>query len=294
MVLDFGNMDLAIIFGTMTVHDCCGTDCTLEDPCADCGVGGSITHATEVNLGFSLDNVFFSEMVLERYGLGGILSFDGFLDGAAPTIPASPANATLTIKLADALWDSYEMDWRFYDEGMLFEGLSFVPIWTEGATLAMCSGYATKTEITYVGTLTADPENMGLMETILTLVATAIDNSGNEFVINQDFIWDTLPPTLTHFSAFRNQHINESWIEFAFDQKPETAELDIVVAGSGTFSYDLDDAEEIEGQENTYELETGVTLPFGGAVTLNATATDLAGNVGFSTKDATVSLSSPR
>ncbi|HPH11825.1 MAG TPA: hypothetical protein PKW59_13290 [Thermotogota bacterium] len=294
MVLNFGNMDLAIIFGTMTVHDCCGTDCTLEDPCVDCGVGGNITHATVVNLGFSLDNVFFSEMVLERYGLDSILSFDGFLDGATRTIPASPANATLTIKLADALWDSFEMDWRFYDDGMLFEGLSFEPIWTEGATLAICSGFATKTEITYVGTLTADPEKVGVIETLLTLVATAIDNSGNEFVFSHDFILDTLPPTLSHFSAFRNQHINESWIEFAFDQKPETAELDIVVAGSGTFSYDLDDAEEIEGQENTYKLETGVTLPFGGAVTLNATATDLAGNVGFSTKDATVSLSSPR
>ena len=290
LVFDIQDLDLATVTATMTVHDCCCEDCTIDDPCVDCGVGGNITHATEIAASFVVDNVFFSSM-LET----GVLAFEGFLGDvdATPTIPATPAYATLTIELADANWDSTLWEATTWVISGL-SGLTFAP--TVEATeeiAAVCSGYATKTQVTLVGTMTADP-TVAATEVELTLTGTAVDLAGNPFVISQNFLFDTLAPTLTHFTAFRDQIINESWIEFAFDQKPETAELDIVVAGSGTFSYDLDDAEEIEGQENTYKLETGVTLPFGGAVTLNATATDLAGNVGFSTKDATVSLSSPR
>ena len=101
-------------------------------------------------------------------------------------------------------------------------------------------------------------------------------------------------PTLTHFTAFRDQINNHSWIELAFSQEPETAELALMVTASGTFLYDLEDAEEIAGQENAYKLDTGVTLPYDTVLTLGATSTDLAGNVGFATKQATVSLSSPR
>jgi len=288
LVFDIQDLDLATVTATMTVHDCCCEDCTIDDPCVDCGVGGNITHATEIAASFVVDNVFFSSM-LET----GVLAFEGFLGDvdATPTIPATPAYATLTIELADANWDSTLWEATTWAISGL-SGLTFTP--TVEATeeiAAVCSGYATKTQVTLVGTMTASGV---ATEVELTLTGTAVDLAGNPFVISQNFLFDTLAPTLTHFTAFRDQIINESWIEFAFDQKPETAELDIVVAGSGTFSYDLDDAEEIEGQENTYKLETGVTLPFGGAVTLNATATDLAGNVGFSTKDATVSLSSPR
>lgn len=291
LVFDIQELDLATVTATMTVHDCCCEECMLEGPCVGCGVGGNITHETEVMAAFVVDNVFFSEML----ELDEVLAFDGFKGDAdaTPTIPASPANATLTILLADANWDASlwtATTWNF----SVIEALSFSP--TVSATKLIsevCSGYATKTQVTLVGTMTADP-TVEATEVELTLTGTAVDLAGNRFVISQNFLFDTIPPTLTHFTAFRDQIVNESWIEFAFDQKPETAELDIVVAGSGTFSYDLDDAEEIEGQENTYKLETGVTLPFGGAVTLNATATDLAGNVGFSTKDATVSLSSPR
>lgn len=155
----------------------------------------------------------------------------------------------------------------------------------------VCSGYATKTQVTLVATMTASGV---ATEAELTLTGTAVDLAGNRFVISQNFLFDTLAPTLTHFTAFRDQIVNESWIEFKFDQKPEEAELALTVTASGTFLYDLDDAEEIEGQENAYRLLTGITLPFNTEITLGATATDLAGNVGFSTKAATVSLSSPR
>jgi len=108
-------------------------------------------------------------------------------------------------------------------------------------------------------------------------------------------VWlDTLAPTLTHFAAFRDQINNHSWIEFAFSQEPETAELALTVTASGTFLYDLEDAEEITGQENAFRLNTGVTLPYDTVITLGATATDLAGNVGFATKQTTVSLSGSR
>ena len=283
---DIQDLDLATITATMTVHDCCCEDCTIDDPCVDCGVGGNITHETEVMAAFVVDNVFFSEML----ELDEVLAFEGFLgDGdATPTIPASPAYATLTIMLADANWDATKWGSTQWALG----SYTVLPVVQATELISeVCSGYATKTQVTLVATMTASGV---ATEVELTLTGTAVDLAGNPFVISQNFLFDTLAPTLTHFTAFRDQIVNESWIEFAFDQKPETAELALTVTASGTFLYDLDDAEEIEGQENAYRLLTGITLPFNTEITLSATATDLAGNVGFSTKAATVSLSSSR
>lgn len=283
---DIQDLDLATITATMTVHDCCCEECMLEGPCVGCGVGGNIAHETEVMSAFVVDNVFFSEML----ELDEVLAFDGFLgeEGATPTIPASPAYATLTIVLADANWDATK--WESTQWAL---GPNTVEPVVQATELIseVCSGYATKTQVTLVATMTASGV---ATEAELTLTGTAVDLAGNRFVISQNFLFDTLAPTLTHFTAFRGQIVNESWIEFKFDQKPEEAELALTVTASGTFLYDLDDAEEIEGQENAYRLLTGITLPFNTEITLGATATDLAGNVGFSTKAATVSLSSSR
>ena len=286
LVFDIQELDLATVTATMTVHDCCCEECMLEGPCVGCGVGGNITHETEVMAAFVVDNVFFSEML----ELDEVLAFDGFLgeEGATPTIPASPAYATLTIVLADANWDATKWGSTQWALGPN----TVVPVVQATELISeVCSGYATKTQVTLVATMTASGV---ATEAELTLTGTAVDLAGNRFVISQNFLFDTLAPTLTHFTAFRDQIVNESWIEFAFDQKPEEAELALTVTASGTFLYDLDDAEEIEGQENAYRLLTGITLPFNTEITLGATATDLAGNVGFSTKAATVSLSSSR
>ena len=286
LVFDIQELDLATVTATMTVHDCCCEECMLEGPCVGCGVGGNITHETEVMSAFVVDNVFFSEML----ELDEVLAFDGFLgeEGATPTIPASPAYATLTIVLADANWDATKWESTQWALGPN----TVVPVVQATELISeVCSGYATKTQVTLVATMTASGV---ATEAELTLTGTAVDLAGNRFVISQNFLFDTLAPTLTHFTAFRDQIVNESWIEFKFDQKPEEAELALTVTASGTFLYDLDDAEEIEGQENAYRLLTGITLPFNTEITLGATATDLAGNVGFSTKAATVSLSSSR
>ena len=110
-------------------------------------------------------------------------------------------------------------------------------------------------------------------------------------MLNYDFLFDTIAPTLTHFTAFRNQILNSSYIEFKFDQKPESFDLVLTVNGSEEFFYDEEDA---IWNGTVWQMPTGVTLPVDSVVTLGATVTDLAGNVGFSTKQATVSLSSSR
>jgi hypothetical protein len=294
---DIPVLDLSTITSTMTVHDCCCETCILDDPCVECGVGGNLTHATEVSIQFAVDNVFFSSMLDHDE----VVHLDGFATAADdnPIIPASPNFATITVVFADANWGIAEMNMiasATYDEaGNVFDialypadySIDFV---SEGY---VCSGYATKVVLTSISTITgysaSDPT-----EVLLTFVATAIDSAGNAFGFEHQAWLDTLPPTLTHFTAFRDQINNHSWIEFAFNQEPETAELALTVTASGTFLYDLEDAEEITGQENAYRLNTGVTLPYDTVLTLGATSTDLAGNVGFATKQATVSLSSPR
>jgi len=292
LLFDIPIMDYATITATVTVHDCCCDDCTIEpEECDD--PDDALSHATEVSTRFVVDNVFFSSLLEE----GQLFTFEGFLGEVDnPLIPASPAQATLTVKFADALWSATEwedIDWSFYDAaGNPFSSI-FVP--TIDATeliTGVCSGYATKTQVVFVGTLTADPDEDNT-ETSLTLVATALDATGNEFVIELPFLYDTLPPTLTHFTAFRDQYNNHSWVEFRFDQEPESAELAIVANGA-SFEYDLEDADRIDDIANAYRLQTGITLPYNAEVTLNATATDLAGNIGFSSKTSTVSLSEKR
>lgn len=289
---DIPIMDYATITATMSVHDCCCDDCTIElGKCDD--PDEFLTHATEVSTQFVVDNVFFSSLLDDEQ----LLDFEGFLgEEDNPLIPASPTQATLTVKFADALWSGTQWEgivWEFYKpSGELFESLSYDPILTENATLGICSGWATKTEITFVGTITADP-TVDSTETALTLVATAVDATGNEFVIELPFLYDTLPPTLTHFTAFRDQYNNHSWVEFRFDQEPVSAELSIVANGE-TFEYDLEDADRMDDIPNAYRMPTGITLPYNSEVTLNATATDLAGNIGFSSKTSTVSLSEKR
>ena len=295
--LEIPALDLATVTATMSVHDCCCEECTLEDPCVDCGVGGNVTHATEVSIQFTVDNVFFSSM-LEH---DEIVVLDGFLAGKndIPLIPASPVVATVTVVFADANWGIDEMNAvasATYDEaGNLFDITLYPADYSIGFVSEgyVCSGYATKVVLTSISTITgysaSDPT-----EVLLTFVATAADKAGNEFGFEQQVWLDTLPPTLTHFAAFRDQINNESWIEFRFSQKPETAALALTVTASGTFLYDLEDATPISGMDNTYRLETGVTLPYDTVITLGATSTDLAGNVGFATKETTVSLTSSR
>ena len=289
LVLHFKDLDYATVTGTMTVNDCCCPECVLEDPCFDCGVGDEIKHATTVVLGaIPIDNIFFSSMK----ELENILTLEGFLgeEGATPTIPVSQ-DATLTILLADANWGGTiaQTGWEY--DSTLF---SFNPTGESTKIEAVCSGYATKTQLTVVGAV-ATNSSAEATEIEVTLTGTAVDLAGNEFLFTQSFLLDTLAPTLTHFTAFRDQFDNESWIEFAFDQKPETAELALTVTASGTFLYDLTkDASPITGQANAYKLFTGITLPFSEEITLEATAKDLAGNIGFSTKTAEVSISSPR
>lgn len=295
--LEIPALDLATVTATMSVHDCCCEECTLEDPCVDCGVGGNVTHATEVSIQFTVDNVFFSSM-LEH---DEIVVLDGFLAGKndIPLIPASPVVATVTVVFADANWGIDEMNAvasATYDEaGNLFDITLYPADYSIGFVSEgyVCSGYATKVVLTSISTITgysaSDPT-----EVLLTFVATAADKAGNEFGFEQQVWLDTLPPTLTHFTAFRDQINNESWIEFGFSQKPETAALALTVTASGTFLYDLEEAMPISGMDNTYRLETGVTLPYDTVITLGATSTDLAGNVGFATKETTVSLTSSR
>jgi hypothetical protein len=293
LLFDIPIMDFATITATMSVHDCCCLDCTVElGPCEEPDV--LLSHATEVSTQFVVDNVFFSSLL----DAADLFTYEGFLGEASnPLIPASPTQATLTVKFADALWSETEWEsisWAIYDaDWSLFSALVYDPIISAtGSITGVCSGWATKTEVTFTGTLTADSEEAAT-ETSLTLIATAVDATGNEFYIELPFLFDTLPPTLTHFTAFRDQYNNHSWVEFKFDQEPESAELAVVTNG-GTFEYDLSDAEPIDGIPNAYRMETGITLPYSSAVTLNATATDLAGNVGFSTKTNTVSLSESR
>jgi hypothetical protein len=296
LVFDIKDLDLVAILATMTVHDCCCEECLLECPCVDCGVGGNITHETEATAVFHVDNVFFSSML----DIEDIVELGGFLgeEGETPTIPATPGIAGIIVKFADAYWTSLDwgfIEWEFYNEdgtAFLNEGyLFFTPINDGTETiLATCTGWVAKTQVTFLGTLTADPADIAT-ETLLTMVATAMDQNGNEFVLYYDFLFDTIPPTLTHFTAFRNQLVNTSYIEFKFDQKPESYDLILSVEGSGDFFYDEEDA---YWNGNILRLMTGVTLPLDGVVTLGATVTDLAGNVGFSTKQATVSLSNSR
>jgi len=292
LLFDIPVMDYATITATMSVHDCCCDDCTVEPgECDD--PDDALSHATEVSTQFVVDNVFFSSMLEEDQ----LFAFEGFLGEADnPLIPASPTQATLTVKFADALWSETEwenIDWSFYDaEGNPFSSIYVPTIDATELITGVCSGYATKTQVVFVGTLTADPTDDNT-ETALTLVATAVDATGNEFVIELPFLYDTLPPTLTHFTAFRDQYNNHSWVEFRFDQEPESAELAIAANGA-SFDYDLEDAAPIEGIPNAYRLPTGITLPYNAEVTLNATATDLAGNIGFSSKTSTVSLSEKR
>ena len=315
VVFESNNMDLALITATATVHDCCCEDCTLENPCADCGVGGHLSHATEIVVfdGELIDNAFFSSM-LDPEDLFTLEGFRYAEEGATPTMPASPAVATITFRLADAFWTMLEgilltelEDYKIFIAGFDFYtvegdepflGLLYddpIPVSTR-TLLEVCSGYATKTEVTYVATVVVETEEP--TETSLFLWVDAFDAFGpvlpNFFSLEKEFLLDTLPPTLTHFTAFRDQINNESWIEFGFSQKPETAALALTVTASGTFLYDLEDATPISGMDNTYRLETGVTLPYDTVITLGATSTDLAGNVGFATKETTVSLSSSR
>jgi hypothetical protein len=232
-----------------------------------------------------------------------IFETEGFLgeEEEIPVLPVSPAYATYTIRLADANWDvnnPFNVLWSVSTEdGGYFLDPSFNQSSATGTVLGECSGYATKSELVLTGNVNAHLATIqlfGATEVVLTFTATTADNAGNVFPFSFEALFDTIAPTLTHFTAFRDQINNHSWIEFAFNQEPETAELALTVTASGTFLYDLEDAEEIAGQENAYKLDTGVTLPYDTVMTLGATSTDLAGNVGFATKQATVSLSSPR
>jgi hypothetical protein len=240
LVFDMKELDNIAVLATMTVHDCCNEDCILVDPCVECGVGGNLTHATEVFTFFMVDNVFFSSML----DIADIIELDGFFgeEGETPTIPATPGIGTITVKFADATWSPIQWEnigWSFYDPDGIFLFSSTPTIDATEEILGICSGYATKTEVTYVGTLTADGEPT---ETTITLYATAVDEVGNVFVFSYDFLYDTIAPTLTHFTAFRDQIINLSWIEFAFDQEPEAAELALTVTASGTFAYTRTDS----------------------------------------------------
>ena len=299
LVLNMKKLDWAVIEAFMMVFDCCCDECTVEDPCVNCGVGGNLIHLIGVQTRLFVDNAFFSGMLLEKDGIDSLLTLEGFPseEEATPTIPATPGAATLTVKFADAFWSesSWKLtEWAFYNpDGIEFitEGYLFFDPEIEGyeTIYGICSGYYEKTQVTFVGTMTVDPESA--TETILTMVATAVDKTGNQFVLNYDFLFDTIAPTLTHFTAFRNQILNSSYIEFKFDQKPESFDLVLTVNGSEEFFYDEEDA---IWNGTVWQMPTGVTLPVDSVVTLGATVTDLAGNVGFSTKQATVSLSSSR
>ncbi|HNW47877.1 MAG TPA: hypothetical protein PLU70_09850 [Thermotogota bacterium] len=286
-------MDYATVTATMSVHDCCCEECTIKPGKCD-NLNNALRHATEVSTQFIVDNVFFSKLLEDEQ----VFVPERFLgDADNPLIPASPTQATLTVKLADALWSSAQwgaITWVFHDaQGNVFNSISYAPtIKATELITGECSGYATKTQVTFVGTLTADPAATRT-EKALTLVATALDATGNEFVVKLPFLFDTLPPTLTHFTGFRDKVNNHSWVEFKFDQKAESAELAIVV-GENTFSYDFNDAVPIAGIPNAFRLPTGITLPYNLAITLKATATDLAGNIGFSSRTCTVSLSEKR
>jgi len=296
---DIPIMDYATITATMSVHDCCCDDCTVEPgECDD--PDELLSHATEVSTQFIVDNVFFSSLL----DIDEILETEGLLgeEGDIPVLPASPAYATFTIRLADANWDVHNpfivSNSVTTEDGSLFPNPTFNQSMATGTELQECSGYATKSTLTLIGNANASP-NPNLLSTeateiVLTFTATTADNANNVFSFSFQALFDTLPPTLTHFAAFRDQINNQSWIEFAFDQKPENAALALTVTASGTFSYDLEDAMPITGLDNAYRLETGVTLPYDTAITLNATSTDLAGNIGFSSKTSTVSLSEKR
>jgi len=298
LIFSIPALDLATITATMSARDCCCATCILENPCADCGTGGNLTHRIELSAPFVVDNVFFSSML----DPDDIFEAEGFLgeEGEIPVLPVSPAYATYTIRLADANWCAtpFGITWSVSTEdGGYFWDPTFNNLYATGTVLGECSGYATKSELVLTGNVNANlftVQLFGATEVQLTFTATAADNAGNVFPFRFPAIFDTLPPTLTHFAAFRDQINNESWIEFGFSQKPETAALALTVTASGTFLYDLEEATPISGMDNTYRLETGVTLPYDTVITLGATSTDLAGNVGFATKETTVSLTSSR
>ncbi len=291
LVFDIKDLDLAIIITTMNASDCCCLDCTLVDPCAGCNGGSDLTHATNVSVSMLVDNVFFSSMlkedeVLQIVGLKG----DKVIGGKNyPTIPASPAVATVTLILADANWDPENALDSNSQVGFSLSATTSIQ--------AVCSGYATKTQATYIATLTAiQPEQAeDATETVITVVGTATDDADNVFSLTRVFWYDTMPPTLTHFAAFRNPSgANGSYIEFSFHEEPVSAELTLEITGQGTFTYTLAQATAVTGHLNTYRLSTGISLSEGADVKLTAKAKDLAGNVGTSSWETEVSPSAPR
>ena len=341
LVFNSARMDMAWVTGTMTVHDCCDTDCTINDPCVGCCGESQIAHKTDISLEpILIDNVFFSAMLDPEQ----LFDLEGFLyseEGATPTIPAYPGIATITFRLADAFWYFAEGVIPSFDyldsiiEYDFYEGSSVNPfsdlryndpaVLSTRTILEVCSGYATKVEVTFIGTVIVDTDEP--TETILTLFigvsesphtkpphqgvapvrgdslsdrndllsrdSFPLENS-NFLLIKQDFLFDTIPPTLTHFAAFRDQASNESWIEFGLSQEPKTASFALRVAEAGCFTYDLTDTASIPNQDWAYRINTGVTLPFGAEITLSATSSDLAGNIGYAEKTTTVSLSDNR
>jgi hypothetical protein len=290
-----GDLDLATITTTMNASDCCCPDCTLVDPCAGCNGGGDLTHATSVKTSMLVDNVFFSNML----ATDDVLKVDnkslGKVNGCY-LIPASPAVATVTVKLADANWEPPNPLVLHYN----FPGPQTISVTraSTAATLAVCSGYATKTQATYIATFTGYAEDNGgpvATETNITYTGTATDNAGNEFLLSECFRLDTMPPTLTHFAAFRNPSVtNGSYIEFSFHEEPVSAALTLEITGQGTFTYTLAQATSVPPHLYTYSLLTGISLSEGATVTLTAKAKDLAGNEGTSSWETKVSPSAPR
>jgi len=295
LVFDIGDLDYATITTTMNASDCCCPDCTLVDPCAGCNGGGDLTHATSVKTSMLVDNVFFSSML----ATDDVLKVDnkslGKVNGCY-LIPASPAVATVTVKLADANWEPPNPLVLHYN----FPGPETISVTraSTAATLAVCSGYATKTQATYIATFTGYAEDNGdpvATETKITYTGTATDNAGNEFPLSECFWLDTMAPTLTHFAAFRNPSVtNGSYIEFSFHEEPVSADLTLEITDQGTFTYTLAQATSILPHLHTYRLPTSISLSEGATVTLTAKAKDLAGNVGTSSWETKVSPSAPR
>jgi len=306
MIWHFKKLDLATVTATMTVQDCCDDGCIIEDPCADCGGACTpVTHATEVTLKFAVDNVFFSSM-LDPEEIDELEGVDE--NAATPTIPATPDLATLTVRFADANWswlincDTATVTWALREDAIAgtFSELFATPTFaTRTFDTRICSGYATKTILTYVSTFTADPGTTA-SETTFTLVGTAVDCSGNEFPYKKEFWYDTLGPTLTRFEAFRNQLAGggyNSFIEFSFHEEPVSADLLLGMPGSSPMQFTLEEAS-FTGVNPTlgynYRLFTNITLPTGYYLTLIATAVDTIGNKKETTLSATVNYSSPR
>ena len=325
-------LDMIIVEATMTVFDCCSEGCMVPDDICD-PYEWPDGHYAQDTAYYYVDNVFFSAMLEEGGPMWEELkplAWEGFREGPEdlPMLPGADAEESvrITFQFADSWWwidDSFEpldaegligrlyQNWSAieseFEEYLALEGdfdgdssnpQDYFTMEIIEATLttayATCSGWDEKMLLTFTIGATA-LETAPPTEVMVTITATATDWEGNWFVVPFEFWLDTKPPTLTYFRAFRNPDIDESKIEFRFDEEPLDVILVLIDNNDDEFPLDFSQATRIGSpSEYMYRLYPNVTIQQGVAYTLRATASDAAGNKGTSELTHTAAAASER